>query len=411
MTEQLDAIRIGIVSAVQTELDKFSRQVAEQLRSLSDQLAAERQARLELDRRLADMSPSTEDHLTEIGLVEQRLRRAIDDELGEVHALGRRQDEVDGRIDRVVDEVNAGLSSSVEAVAQPIVRALEHRHEELRSNVDALSTNLAKFDEQAARMVAHVNDVIRATETRLNEVSASVTADIDNRTSALATRLDEVSAQAARQQSELSNIVGARVEAAEDRITDRLKATEARVNEEVGQRIADIDAHVGRVSAGLDDSVAMLNDRLNSNEIRFESVDEQIAQVRHAVEKVDAEAIDELKDRVTGAVGEVELVRIDLDRHKSAIEETIDHTTARMTELETQVQEHYLDVETAVQLERLEEVERAIIALDPGQFVRRSELGVNGTNGHSSSPPPPPPAGEQPLSAPAPSAPFGTADR
>ena len=32
-----------------------------------------------------------------------------------------------------------------------------------------------------------------------------------------------------------------------------------------------------------------------------------------------------------------------------------------------------MDVETAVQLERLEEVERALLALDPGQFVRREE--------------------------------------
>jgi len=54
----------------------------------------------------------------------------------------------------------------------------------------------------------------------------------------------------------------------------------------------------------------------------------------------------------------------------------------RMVELETAIQDQNLDVDTAIQLERLEEVERAIIALDPAQFVRRNEL-----NGASVPPP------------------------
>ena len=56
--------------------------------------------------------------------------------------------------------------------------------------------------------------------------------------------------------------------------------------------------------------------------------------------------------------------------------QTMDKTVVRIVELETQVQEQHLDVETAVQLERLEEVERALIALDPNQFVRRSDVAV-----------------------------------
>jgi hypothetical protein len=51
----------------------------------------------------------------------------------------------------------------------------------------------------------------------------------------------------------------------------------------------------------------------------------------------------------------------------------MDKTLGRIVELETQLQEQHMDVETAVQLERLEEVERALIALDPSQFVRRSD--------------------------------------
>jgi hypothetical protein len=47
----------------------------------------------------------------------------------------------------------------------------------------------------------------------------------------------------------------------------------------------------------------------------------------------------------------------------------------RLTKVETQLQNESLDTETAVQLDRLEEVERALIALDPSHFVR-----VDGTH-------------------------------
>ena len=45
--------------------------------------------------------------------------------------------------------------------------------------------------------------------------------------------------------------------------------------------------------------------------------------------------------------------------------DTMDKTSIRLTEVETQLQDQALDTETAVQLERLEEVERAVLMLDP----------------------------------------------
>ena len=59
-----------------------------------------------------------------------------------------------------------------------------------------------------------------------------------------------------------------------------------------------------------------------------------------------------------------------MERFQASMGETTDKTTMRLTEVETQLQDQAMDTETAVQLERLEEVERALIALDPSQFVR-----------------------------------------
>jgi hypothetical protein len=44
-----------------------------------------------------------------------------------------------------------------------------------------------------------------------------------------------------------------------------------------------------------------------------------------------------------------------------------------MTEIESQLADT-MDVSEAVQLERLEEIERALIELNPNQFVRKVEL-------------------------------------
>ena len=74
----------------------------------------------------------------------------------------------------------------------------------------------------------------------------------------------------------MSNIVGSRVDQAEDRINDRILATEARINEDVGQRVADIDAYVGRVSVGLDESVVMLSDRIAAVDRKFDEVDRRV---------------------------------------------------------------------------------------------------------------------------------------
>ena len=209
---------------------------------------------------------------------------------------------------------------------------------------------------------------------------------IDGRVAGLATRLDEVSAQAARQQAEIANAVGTRVDQAESRINERLLTAEARIDESLGQRIADIDAYVGRVSVSLDEAVTMLSDRITGNEARFDEVNANLDAFAGRLDAVDVDALDDLKDRFGAVAGEVELIRIETERFQESIGHTIDKTVVRIVELETQVQEQHLDVETAVQLERLEEVERALIALDPGQFVRRADLATtassNGSGGY-----------------------------
>ncbi len=373
MTDQLDALRSSVVAAVQQELTRYNEVVSGEIQRLRADLASERAARARTEEQLMTLMPAVERSQAAHQL---EIQRAIDSRLAEhATAAKRRQDEVDARIGRIVDETNIGLTAAVASAAQPIVKQLEQRQDQFEADLANVDRSVRKFDDQAAKMVQHFNLITEATEARMDEVSAQVAAEIDGRLAVLATRLDEVSAQAARQQSEVANVVGSRVEQAEARINERILTAEARINETLGQRIADTDAYVGRVSAGLDEAVTTLNDRIAGNESRFADVDVALAAMTAKFASIDVDAIDEMKDRMTGVAGQVELIRIESERFQESMGESLDKTNLRVVELETQMQEQHLDVETAVQLERLEEVERALIALDPSQFVRKGESG------------------------------------
>ncbi len=356
MTDQADTTRSSVIAAVQQELNQFSKQVSTEVQRLQSELAAERAARVKSEETVKSLLPAIEQRLVEFS--------------GQTK---RRHDEMDLRIGRMADETNVGLAAAVESAARPVVKQLEYRQSQLEEDLTSLDRSVRKFDEQAGAMVQHFNAMTEATEARLDEVSDQIAEQLDGRLAALSMRVDDVSAQAARQQAEVSNVVGARVDQAEDRINERIVAAEARVSETVGQRVADIDAYVGRVSVGLDDAVATLNDRIAGAEARFDDVNRAIDAMATRLDSVDVDAIDEMKDRVASAAGEVELVRIEVERFEKSMGESMDKTVGRIVELETQMQEQHLDVETAVQLERLEEVERALLALDPSQFVRRDD--------------------------------------
>ncbi len=376
MTDQLTALRDSIIAAVQQELTRHGQQVKTSVERLQEEIAQERAARAQLDEQIGALASALERSQQANGSFQTELQKALEERLSEFgSASKRRYEEMDTRIGRVVQEANVGIAAAVESASKPILKDLEHRQEKVEANVKTLDQNLRKFDDQAARMVTHFNGVAAEMDERLDQVSLQMTSDIDERLTAIVARIDEVAAVSARQETEVNSLITSRVDQTEDRINDRIMTTESRLNDEIGTRVAEIDAHLGRVSAGLDDTVTMLNDRITGNDAKFAEIEAQIVAVEESVKSVDAEAMEEMQEKVSAAAGEAVLVRIELERFQKDVGEKIDKEKIRVTELETMVQEQHMDVETAVQLERLEEVERAVIALDPNQFVRKDELG------------------------------------
>ena len=99
-------------------------------------------------------------------------------------------------------------------------------------------------------------------------------------------------------------------------------------------------------------------------------------------------AINAVKEQLSSAVGEAMLVRIEVDRFMAAQDEKFDATALRMSEIEAQLADS-MDVGEAVQLERLEEIERALLELDPepvrpqGRSTIRRRVLVTGPTSHA----------------------------
>ena len=366
MSEEIQEMQRQIVTAVQQELTRFSGEVASNLKSLREELSAESAARTALEQHVQDLAGAVESGEGASSQTNTDLQQALEKRLTEFSgAIKKRHDEMNTRLGRVTDEANVGIAAAVESAARPILKQVEFRQDALESDVRNLDGSLRKFDEQAGEMVEHINQVTSAIDSRFDRVKSEIDGAFDERFDGIVLRVDEVSAVAARQQAEVSNLIGDRVDTSEVRINERMLGLENRMNEEIGQRVADIDAHVGRIGVGLDDAVVMLNDRIAKADSKFTDVEATIAGLREQMENVDEEAIDEMKEKISSALGQAELVRIEMERFQETINGSLEKTAVRLTEIETTVQDQAMDVEMAVQLERLEEVERAVLMLDP----------------------------------------------
>ena len=91
--------------------------------------------------------------------------------------------------------------------------------------------------------------------------------------------------------------------------------------------------------------------------------------------QIDSEELDELKEKMSTAIGEAMLVRIEMERLEKTLAERIDACrAARDRRRDAGRRTPPMDVVDAVQLDRFEELERAVIEIDPTKFVTRSEF-------------------------------------
>lgn len=380
--------RERIITAVQAALDRHAEHVLAESTQMREDAAAER-ARIEssMAARVDELAARLAESERRREAAEQALRdhveaatRSLRDEVTSTlqsrldvtdHLIG----ESEARATRRLEQVVGDLDGIVEGVATPMMESLRDEQSAIALRVDGLAADLRAFDEQAARMVRFFDEMSASIDARNQELLTKVEDETTRRISGLDQRVEDAMALSLRQHVETTQRVKERTERIEERLAERAFAFEEKLSAESGQRIAAMDAHIGRVSAGLDETVEFLSTRWSGIESKVAGFEEKIEQVRSEMRAVDTDALDELKEKVSSAVGEATLVRIDMDRLQARLTEQVDEVTVRLAALQSEVQDATMDVNTAVQLERLEELERAVMELDPQNFVRKDEAG------------------------------------
>ena len=342
---------------------------------------------------------------------QQALQRALDERFAEVAAHHTsRLGEFDQRLATLAAQPVGVAPEDLLQIRQSMREDIWRSLAPVTERLDALADANRRTDEQAIALVQHVNTSTASLAARIDDGDQRVGAELNSR---LAEARDAIIARVQGVESAATDLA----EAADSRIAqlestteaglaDVRSTTDARITElqtttdsrftdlhaTTSARDAAIAAEVGAVGDLVSDALATASARLEELEGRLSSANLELATLATKVDGIDETAIEDLKSQMSAAIGESMLVRIELDRFHATIDDKIDKTTVRLGEIEALLTDE-MDVGAAVQLERLDELERAVMLLDPDQFVKKdgyspgsSETGVNpNRNGADSS--------------------------
>ncbi len=339
------------------------RQLTQYVSAMAQQVDAARKS----------VADSREELRAEFHAAHLSLQNALEGRLGEFaeHQQSRLQ---------TIEATAAGLAAdgptgggSIDAGELIAVREhIDAQSAAAHARIDDLQRSARRFDEQTSALVQHVNDTTIALSQRMDEGNQALATAVEERLGLVRDTLETVGPEVQRQLTEHAQLLTQRLDFTEHKVTDRMLAMEERVNEQNGTKIATIEATVGRIGSGFDDAMGALSQRMLELENRLHEAFLQVNILNEKVATVDEDAINKVRDQLSAAVGEVMLVRIELDRVVANTDEKVDKASLRMAEIEALLTDQ-MDVSASVQLERLDELERAMAELDPGQFVRRGE--------------------------------------
>lgn len=372
------------------------RQLTHYVSTMSQQVEATRQAaeatraemRAEFAQQLEALTARVETNHHNNDRYQAALQAALEERLAEfANHQHQTLTTINNKLAGLPSLVQAEMPAQFAVVSQGLRDYLEHKTASVEAQIDDLHKASRRFDEQAAAIVSHINETVAALSRRMDEGDQYVTRAVDQRLADVRGLVDDAGADVARQLAAHGQILSQRVDSIDMKMVDRALAMEERINEHNGQKIANLEATIGRVGAGFDDAMGALSKRIVDLEAKLIEADDRMNHLAADVAKVDEEAINQVKEQLSSAVGEAMLVRIEVDRFIAAQEERFDKTSVRMSEIEAQLADT-MDVSEAVQLERLEEIERALIELDPNQFVRKVDATTKGGGFPSPSTPP-----------------------
>ena len=367
-----------ILSAVERQLAKYVIAISHQAdaaRAASEQQAAELKA-VFVDR-VPQLEASLDKQRSANTQYQEALQTALEERLAEfANHQHWRMNDLEDKVAAIPATQQLDPEVLME-IRQTVRDDMERSFATLHARLDDLAGNNTRLDEQTAAVLARLDDATTTLTVLIDDGDTKALTAVDARLveiqSELSTTLDGLSDQV----NEHTNTLLSKLESSETRATDRLLELEARIKEEQGQKIANIEATIGRIGGGFDDAMIAVSQRVLDMENRLLDLADHLSQMNERLSKVDENALNDVKAEMSKAIGEATLVRIELDRVVAATEEKMGRQTVRLSEIEGLLGDT-MDASTAVQLERLDELERQMELLDPSQFVRVAS-GANGS--------------------------------
>ncbi|MDO8392191.1 MAG: hypothetical protein Q7V57_17085 [Actinomycetota bacterium] len=372
-----EVLAATIAGAVERQLTQYISAMAQQVDAARQEIDASRaELRAEFQGQLHEILTRIDGNQQRAESAQQALQTALEGRLNEFaqhqHARLNEAEE------RMLAAPGGNFTGSVDA--GEIIALREHIDAQsagAHARIDDLHKSARRFDEQTSALVQHVNDTTVALTQRMDEGNQALASAVEERLGFVRTTLEAVSPEVTRQLADHATALTQRLDFTEHKITDRMLAMEDRINEQNGVKIAALEAAVGRIGSGFDDAMVALSQRMLELENRLAESVLRLDIMDRKVDSIDESGINAVKDQLSSAVGEVMLVRIELDRVVANTDDKVNKATLRMAEIESLLQDE-MDVSTTVQLERLDELERAIAILDPAQLVRKDELAGGG---------------------------------
>ena len=321
--------------------------------------------------------------------------------------------DLQGQLDRQVEQLTAMIQRnqrSTDAYQKALQAALEQRLTDFANHqfaqLSRLDAKIAEFPEPSQddlpQLIADARvDLERSIEQHRTEIATKLELSLTQ-------HQGDVTAELERVRDDINRLDGMSVAAMQHTNTTVSELTD-RWNTQSQQLLEIIDQRNEAVRIAAEDGDEALTDAVNQ---RFESIraaleqfggqvhkqvseittrmvaaDARVVEITTKLDRIDENALDDMRNQLSTAVGEAMLVRIELDRAISVFDEKIDRNALRMAEIEGMLDDE-MDVGATVQLERLDELERALLELDPDQFVRKADASTT-----------PAPMTEQPVAA------------
>jgi hypothetical protein len=370
-----------IASAVERQLTQYVSTMSHQMEAIRREAEGSRsELRAEFNQQIQSLLQKVDTGNQNTEAYQKALQNALEERLADfAQHQHRRLAEVENRL-LELPSTESGFDANELATLRD---QMDQQSAAAHARIDDLHKATRRFDEQASALVQHVNDTTVALAQRMDEGNQALASAVEERLNFVRSTLETVAPEVHRQLAEHTQMMSQRIDFTEHKVTDRMLAMEDRINETNGTKVAHLEATVGRIGAGFDDAMAALSQRMLELENTLYEHNDRLASLTEQVGKVDEKAIEEVKNQLSAAVGEAMLVRIEIDRLSANTEEKLDKATLRMAEIEAQLADE-MDVSAAVQLERLEELERAVIELNPDQFVRKTDPQVGGHDSDTS---------------------------